>query len=138
MTIEQKDKAIKDFCSHRESCVHCPLIDAECCHTGNGYGHPSEDDINENYNILVDEGYIQSEKLKESEKLEESEKSNDNVHLKGYIYDSLMYRYMMAREKQMEYEIRYEYLNPKTARDKANRDTWRFAQILNEVIGEHD
>lgn len=68
-----------------------------------------------------------------------------NKHTKGYIYDSLMYRYIRAREAMAE----YEYLRDRQSnvsnhtewtvyRQRANRDIMRFVQILNEAIGEHD
>ena len=62
-----------------------------------------------------------------------------NKHTKGYMYDSLVYRYMRAREKMAD----YEYLLDKT-RDRsfyqrcAKSDIMRFCEILNEAIGEHD
>lgn len=67
-------------------------------------------------------------------------------HLKGYIYDSLVYRYQLARYKaslkdaedimeeknisrrEAEAEARFNY----------DRDLMRFCAILNEAIGEHD
>lgn len=69
--------------------------------------------------------------------LEKSDK-----HIKGYMYDSLIYRYMRAREKMAE----YEWLSNKTKENRplsfyqsrANRDIARFCQILDEAIGEHD
>ena len=69
---------------------------------------------------------------------------DDEIHLKGYIYDSLMYRYMMAREKMALYdwENRCKYnhaeCNRRTYEEAAKRDMIRFAQILDEAIGEHD
>lgn len=63
----------------------------------------------------------------------------NNPHYKGYIYDSLVYRYMRAREKMAD----YEYLLDKT-RDRsfyqhcAQSDIMRFCEILNEAIGEHN
>ncbi len=59
-------------------------------------------------------------------------------HLKGYIFDSLVYRYMMARDAQTELEIKKEGITYEKAKSRANRDKMRFIQILNEVIGEHD
>ena len=67
-------------------------------------------------------------------------------HLNGYIYDSLMYRYIFARKQMAE----YEYLRALNTHDnssskdwlvfdkKANRDIMRFRQILDEAMGEHD
>lgn len=62
-------------------------------------------------------------------------------HFKGYLYDSLVYRYIRARERMAEleyisdscreYDRKYYY-------KQANRDIMRFCQILNEAIGEHD
>jgi hypothetical protein len=66
---------------------------------------------------------------------------SDRKHLKGYIYDSLVYRYIRAREQMAEYEYEKQI---KKEHDKAyyqrqaNRDIMRFCQILDEVIGEHD
>jgi len=61
--------------------------------------------------------------------------------LKGYQYDSLVYRYIRAREQMAEYEYikdskkRYDKAY---YRAQANRDIMRFCQILDEVIGEHE
>ena len=65
-------------------------------------------------------------------------------HTKGYIYDSLCYRYQLARYKAMEMDINTFAidLGLKEAQKKAKvlyeRDCMRFYQILDEVIGEHD
>jgi hypothetical protein len=59
-------------------------------------------------------------------------------HLKGYIYDSLVFRYMKARDAQIELEIKREGITYEKAKARADRDTVRFIQILNEAIGEHD
>lgn len=62
------------------------------------------------------------------------------------IYDSLCYRYQLARYKAMKEDIEM-YINSKgyskreaenVARDLYERDCMRFYQILNEAIGEHD
>ena len=69
----------------------------------------------------------------------------DEKKLKGYQYDSLVYRYIRAREQMAE----YEYLRDRQSnvsnhtewtvyRQRANRDIMRFVQILDEVIGEHE
>ena len=72
------------------------------------------------------------------------DKDKNNKHLKGYMFDSLVYRYKYVREKLAELEFRD---NAKTGsdfqplsfyRDRANRDIMRFIQILDEAIGEHD
>ena len=79
--------------------------------------------------------------LVESEEKEEKELDS---HTKGYIFDSLVYRYKYAREKLAELEFKElpkigEDFKPlRFYRDSANRDIMRFIQILNEAIGEHD
>ena len=66
--------------------------------------------------------------------LEKSDK-----HIKGYMYDSLVYRYMMAREKMAEYEWLLDKSREKTFyQSSARRDIMRFCEILDEAIGEHD
>lgn len=74
-------------------------------------------------------------------------KSEERKHLKGYMYDSLIYRYKYAREKLAELEYKEQgiigkdnsdYKTLKFYRDLANRDVVRFIQILDEAIGEHD
>ena len=69
----------------------------------------------------------------------------DEKKLKCYQYDSLIYRYIRAREQMAEYEYlrdsQSNISNPTkwtTYRQRANRDIMRFVQILNEVIGEHE
>ena len=68
-------------------------------------------------------------------------------HLKGYIYDSLVYRYQLARYKASfkDAEDIYEgrgNISKKEAEAEArfnyDRDLMRFCAILNEAIGEHD
>ena len=65
--------------------------------------------------------------------------------LKDHQYDSLIYRYVQAREQMAE----YEYLRDRQSNisdhtewaiywQRANKDIMRFSQILNEVIGEHE
>jgi len=62
-------------------------------------------------------------------------------HLKGYMYDSLVYRYIRAREHMAEWERINDGKNA-VSKDlytqMANRDIMKFCQILNEAIGEHD
>ena len=67
-------------------------------------------------------------------------------HLKGYMYDSLVYRFKdyQARAFQievMDYKNRFnvsELDARKIVGDRHNRDLMRFIQILDEAIGEHD
>lgn len=65
----------------------------------------------------------------------------EKKHLKGYQYDSLVYRYIRAREQMAEYEVVKDPLkkcDKNFYRLQANRDIMRFCQILDEVMGEHD
>ena len=73
-------------------------------------------------------------------------RNEHKIHLKGYIYDSLVYRYQLAlykaslkdaedimirkniSKKEAEFEAKRNY----------NRDMIKFCQILDEAIGEHD
>ena len=67
--------------------------------------------------------------------------TSDEKHLNGYIFDSLMYRYIRAREQMAEYEF---IRNTSKQHDKeyfykqAKRDIVKFAQILDDAIKEHD
>ena len=60
-----------------------------------------------------------------------------NKKLKSYQYDSLVYRYIRAREAMAEAEIHTGF-SRETASRQAQRDIMRFCQILDEAIGEHD
>ena len=68
------------------------------------------------------------------------------LHLKGYIYDSLVYRYQLALYKaslkDAEDIMIRKCISRKEAEAEAqrnyNRDLMRFCQILDEAIGEHD
>ena len=65
----------------------------------------------------------------------------DEKKLKGYQYDSLVYRYIRAREQMAEYEFIKDPSrkhNKDYYRLQANRDIMRFCQILDEAIGEHE
>lgn len=69
---------------------------------------------------------------------------NGDKHLKGYMFDSLVYRYKLARHKMTEMEIAEERKSSHPRHDynyylkQEERDVMRFIQILDEVIGEHD
>ena len=71
-------------------------------------------------------------------------KDEHKKHLKGYIFDSLVYRYKIVREKlaDLEYEqdgkLGNDYVPLYMYRDRAKRDIMRFIEILDEAIGEHD
>ena len=71
----------------------------------------------------------------------------DEKKLKGYQYDSLIYRYIRAREQMAEYEYLRDVQSNShnnsckawtVYRQRANRDIMRFVQILDETIGEHE
>ena len=73
------------------------------------------------------------------------EENNETKHLKGYIYDSLVFRYQMALARGTNSRVQEFVALGKTrsdAVDKAikenNRDLMRFCMTLNEAIGEHD
>lgn len=71
---------------------------------------------------------------------------NEKKHMKGYIFDSLIYRYKIALEDTVVTRAeRYQQdklCSKKEAemyvRNLNNRDLMRFVQILDEAIGEHD
>lgn len=67
----------------------------------------------------------------------------EDSHLKDYIFDSLVYRYKLAREQAMQYELMIakkegNYNKEDAIRHIANRDVMRFIEILDEAMGEHD
>lgn len=121
MDIEEMRKEIKDYCYERENCLGCPLPGPGHC-----YVDASSEEVRENYGKLLSKGFIKGT-AKET-----------NKHLNGYIFDSLMYRYQLARERQLMYEIVKEGVEPKTARYRFGSDVIRFREILDEAMGEHD
>ena len=59
--------------------------------------------------------------------------------LKGYQFDSLVYRYIRAREAMAQWEYERDRSHERAWYFKqADRDIMRFCQILNEVIGERE
>ena len=62
----------------------------------------------------------------------------DDKHLKGYIYDSLMFRYIKARDAEAELERLTQKVSYETSVTRASRDKMKFMEVLNEVMGEHD
>lgn len=66
----------------------------------------------------------------------------EDSRLKGYIFDSLVYRYKLAREQAMQYELYIAKQNrsgkESAITQMAERDVMRFIEILDEAIGEHD
>lgn len=65
-------------------------------------------------------------------------KDGHEKHLKGYMYDSLVYRYQLARFTQADLEAQNDGTSIEKERKYAQRDIMRFIQILDEAIGEHD
>lgn len=73
---------------------------------------------------------------------------NYDKHLKGYMFDSLVYRYQLALEQRVEVLAR-QYVwsgkyNNKTEAEayvrqhENKRDLMAFIRILDEAIGDHD
>ena len=69
-----------------------------------------------------------------------------NKNCKGYMYDSLCYRYQLARYKACEADAMDLVITKgmskreaeAMARKTCERDCLRFYQILDEAIGEHN
>ena len=65
--------------------------------------------------------------------------TSHELTLKGYQYDSLVYRYIRAREAMAEWEWERDHSHDRAWYFKqAERDIMRFCQILDDVIGEHN
>ena len=72
----------------------------------------------------------------------------DNLinHTKGYMFDSLIYRFKDYQSRAFQAEVvDYKYTHncsdlkeKKKIKDLHNRDLMLFIQILDEAIGEHD
>ncbi len=73
-------------------------------------------------------------------------KNSHEKHLKGYIFDSLVYRYQLALYKALSKDaedimLAYDFSKRDAeaqARRNYDRNLKRFMEILNEAIGEHD
>jgi hypothetical protein len=67
----------------------------------------------------------------------EAPEIENNKHLNGYMFDSLVYRYQLARQELAKYITCYG-LNRSLEQENmnANRDIMRFVQILDELVGE--
>ena len=68
------------------------------------------------------------------------------VHTKGFMFDSLVYRFKDYQARAFQMEV-IDYKNNHNVseidarhiiRERHNRDLVRFIQILDEAIGEHD
>lgn len=72
----------------------------------------------------------------------------DNLekHTKGYMFDSLVYRFKDYQAKAFQAEVHdYKYKHNASelearqiVNDRHTRDLIRFIEILDEAIGEHD
>ena len=70
----------------------------------------------------------------------------NNKHLKGYIFDSLVYRFKDYQHKAYDYEVTLYRAQKNLSRIDAEiaithrheRDLMKFIEILDEAIGEHD
>ena len=67
-------------------------------------------------------------------------------HTKGYMFDSLVYRFKDYQSRAFNYEVTQirmrenlsQLVAEEEVRDRHNRDLMRFIQILDDAIGEHD
>ena len=76
------------------------------------------------------------------------EKASDDLilHTKGFMYDSLIFRFKEYQAKAFyldvqdyKYECNCSEIEARNRiKDRYNRDLMRFIEILNEAIGEHD
>lgn len=73
-------------------------------------------------------------------------KDEHEKHLKGYLYDSLVYRYQLALYKASFKDAEDIMIRKCISKAEAhsdamhnyNRDLLRFCEILDEAIGDHD
>lgn len=77
------------------------------------------------------------EKIMAASPLKEAIKEGE-IHLKGYIFDSLVYRYQLALYKAILYDHRNEPMRSEDFQCVYNSYLRRFIEILNEAMGEHD
>lgn len=92
------------------------------------------------------QGSVTMDKLYESFEQEINQKVKNLKHLKGYIFDSLVYRFKDYQNKAFQSEVndyKYKYNaseieSRKVIKDRHDRDLTRFIQILDEAMGEHD
>lgn len=76
------------------------------------------------------------------------EKASDDLilHTKGFMYDSLIFRFKEYQAKAFYLDVQdYKYERNcseiearNRIKDRYDRDLMRFIEILNEAIGEHD
>jgi len=65
-------------------------------------------------------------------------KDEHEKHLKGYIFDSLVYRYQLALYKAILYDNKDKHIRSEDFQRIYNRDLMKFIKILDEAIGDHD
>ena len=71
------------------------------------------------------------------EMVREAPEIENDKHLNGYMFDSLVYRYQLARQELAKYISYYNSNRPLEQENRnANRDIMRFVQILDELVGE--
>lgn len=68
--------------------------------------------------------------------IDEAPEIENDKHLNGYMFDSLVYRYQLARQELAKYIAYYDERSLRQETLNANRDIMRFVQILDELIGE--
>lgn len=73
------------------------------------------------------------------------ERDSHKEHLKGYMFDSLVYRYQLALYKALSKDAEELMIKGFSKRDAEaqarrnyDRNLMRFIEILNEAMGEHD
>ena len=72
--------------------------------------------------------------------------TNNEQHMKGFMFDSLVYRFKDYQSRAFPLEVmdmkHNRNLSEVEARERVksqhNRDLMRFIQILDEAIGEHE
>ena len=91
------------------------------------------------------DGDVLYEKLLESDvanklildMVREAPEIESDKHLNGYMFDSLVYRYQLARQELAKYIACYgRNRSLEQENMNANRDIMRFVQILDELVGE--
>ena len=101
----------------------------------------------EMYDKVVDEDNFIPNCPKEEQKIDETAVSVPDKHLKGYMFDSLVYRFMYYQQKALDFECKeYKYRHTLASeleariyiQDRHTRDLVRFIEILDEAIGERD
>lgn len=128
LSVEEMKRKIIDYCQ-TTSCCNCPLDPDGIC-----FIFATDEEIIANYNTLNNAGAFGKDNTQETKQ----DETQSNKHFKGYIFDSIVYRYQLARERQLMWEITKEKEDSETARRSYKRDVMRFIEILDEVIGEHD